>query len=81
MAQNDPADLYSTGNGTLVREHMVESLSARFPESVIASAIYSWLVTFSAASHGVVLRHHAGVRRSGCRRSDCFRPLSAEHPR
>lgn len=49
-------DLYSTGNGTLVREHMVESLSARFPESVIASAVDSWLVTFSAtldASRGL----------------------------
>jgi len=81
MAQNDPADLYSTGNGTLVREHMVESLSARFPESVIASAVDSWLVTFSATSNGVVFRHQAGVRRSGCRLSDCSRQLWAKRPR
>lgn len=41
-------EMYSEDNDTIVREHMVDSLSARFPESAVFDAIDSWLDSFSA---------------------------------
>lgn len=41
-------DMYSADNDTIVREHMVDSLSARFPESAVFDAIDAWLASFSA---------------------------------
>lgn len=41
-------DMYSTGNDTIVREHMADSLSARFPESTVLNAVDAWLASFSA---------------------------------
>jgi hypothetical protein len=41
-------DMYSTDNDTIVREHMADSLSARFPESTVFNAVDAWLASFSA---------------------------------
>jgi hypothetical protein len=41
-------DMYTAGNDTIVREHMADSLSARFPESTVFDAIDVWLASFSA---------------------------------
>jgi hypothetical protein len=39
--------MYGAENDTIVREHMADSLSARFPESVVLDAVDTWLVSFS----------------------------------
>ncbi|TFB98641.1 hypothetical protein [Cryobacterium sp. HLT2-28] len=41
-------EMYAAGNDTIVREHMADSLSARFPESTVFDAIDVWLASFSA---------------------------------
>lgn len=42
-------EMYSAANDTIVREHMAESLSARFPESVVLDAVDTWLAAFVRA--------------------------------
>jgi hypothetical protein len=40
-------EMYGAENDIIVREHMADSLSALFPESVVLDAVDTWLVSFS----------------------------------